>query len=69
MSPAFKTQCVVYYTVPAGVFLRYTPWPGRKVSPYVRAGVKYPIGSGDNIESLQVGVFGAVRLNSGAVRR
>jgi len=50
------------YAVPVGAFLRYAPWPDKKVSPYVRAGVKYPFAGGDNLESSQVGAFGALGL-------
>ena len=48
--------------MPVGGFVRYTPWPESKVSPYVRVGVKYPFAGGDNFESSQAGAFGAVGL-------
>jgi hypothetical protein len=48
------------YAVPVGGFVRYTLFRDRTVSPYIRVGVKYPLAGGDNLESSQVGPFGAV---------
>jgi len=48
------------YAVPVGGFVRYTLWRDRTVAPYIRAGVRYPLAGGDNLESSQVGPFGAV---------
>ena len=52
------------YAVPVGGFVRYTLWRDRTVSPYVRAGVKYPLAGGDNLESSDVGPFGAVGVET-----
>ena len=48
------------YAVPVGGFVRYTLFRDRTVAPYIRAGVRYPLAGGDNLESSQVGPFGAV---------
>jgi hypothetical protein len=48
------------YVIPVGASVRYTFLRDRNVSPYVRAGVRYPIAGGDNIDSSQVGPFGAI---------
>ena len=48
------------YAVPVGGFVRYTLFRDRAVAPYIRAGVRYPLAGGDNLESSQVGPFGAV---------
>lgn len=48
------------YAVPVGGFVRYTLWRDRTVAPYIRAGVRYPLAGGDNLESSRVGPFGAV---------
>lgn len=51
------------YAVPVGGFVRYTLFRDKKVSPYVRVGVKYPIAGGDNLGSATVGPFGAVGID------
>ena len=48
------------YIIPIGASVRYTFFRNDKISPYVRAGVRYPIAGGDNISSSQVGPFGAL---------
>jgi hypothetical protein len=48
------------YAVPIGGFVRYTLFRDRTIAPYVRVGVRYPLAGGDNLESSQVGQFGAV---------
>ena len=48
------------YAVPVGGYLRYTLFRDKNFSPYIRAGVRYPIAGGDNLGSPQVGPFGAV---------
>jgi len=55
--------------VPVGAFVRYTPWPKATVAPYVRGGFKYPFAGGDNLESSQVGGFGAVGLEFWRTKR
>jgi hypothetical protein len=57
------------YAVPVGGFIRYTPWPKATVAPYVRGGVKYPFAGGDNLESSQVGPFGAVGIEFWRTKR
>jgi len=46
--------------VPVGLDLRYTFLRDKNVSPYVRAGFRYPIVSGDYFDSSTPGFFGAV---------
>lgn len=48
------------YIVPIGADLRYTFLRKGKVSPYVRAGFRYPIAGGDDIDGGEPGPFGAV---------
>ena len=48
------------YIVPIGADIRYTFLRKGNVSPYLRAGVRYPIAGGEAIESSTVGAFGAV---------
>ena len=47
------------WVVPVGLFARYAPWPKATVSPYVRAGFKYPF-AGGNFESVDAGASVAV---------
>ena len=51
------------YVVPVGGFVRYTLFRDKKVSPYIRVGVKYPFAGGDNLESANVGPFGVVGVD------
>jgi hypothetical protein len=48
------------YIVPIGVDLRYTLFREGKVSPYVRAGFRYPIAGGDFVDEATPGFNGAV---------
>lgn len=48
--------------VPIGLDVRYTLFRDRDVAPYVRAGVHYPLVSGHNLDSSEVGAFGAVGI-------
>jgi len=50
----------VSYTVPLGLDVRYTFFRKGNVSPYARAGFKYLLAGGDNLDSGDPGVFGAV---------
>jgi hypothetical protein len=51
------------YAVPVGGFVRWAPLRHKPISPYVRVGVRYPIAGGDNYESGDPGVFGAVGVD------
>jgi hypothetical protein len=55
-----RDETFVSYAVPVGAFVRYTLLRDKMFSPYIRAGVKYPFAGGDNLESSQVGPFGAI---------
>ena len=57
------------YAVPVGGFVRYTLFRDRAVAPYIRAGVRYPLAGGDNLESSQVGPFGAVGVEFWRTRK
>jgi len=48
------------WILPLGADVRYTFLPHREVSPYVRAGFRYPVAGGDFIDSSTIGAFGAV---------
>ena len=50
----------INYIIPVGGFLQYNLFRHKNVSPYLRAGVKYPITGGDFISSGTVGAYGAV---------
>ena len=49
----------ISYIVPVGAEVRYTLLRDKALSPYVKAGFRYPIAGGDNIDSSNVGFFGA----------
>ncbi len=49
-----------FFDLPVGLDLRYTLIPRAKASPYVRAGARYHIASGDYVEKSSAGFFGAV---------
>lgn len=51
-----KFSCII----PIGADVRYTFFNTNSVSPYARAGFRYPIAGGDDIVSSQPGAFGAV---------
>ena len=57
------------YAVPIGGFVRYTLFRDRTIAPYVRVGVHYPLAGGDNLESSQVGPFGAVGVELWRTKR
>jgi len=48
------------WIVPLGLDVRYTFLRKREISPYVRAGFRYPVAGGDFIDSSTIGGFGAV---------
>ncbi len=48
------------YIIPIGADLRYTFLRDRTVSPYVKVGFRYPIAGGDNVDSSEIGAYGAV---------
>jgi hypothetical protein len=52
----------VSFIIPVGAEVRYTFFRDRDVSPYVKAGVRFPIVGGDRFDSSEVGFFGAVGL-------
>jgi hypothetical protein len=47
------------YIIPVGGYVQYNLFKDRPVSPFVRAGVRFPITGGDNVGSGTAGVFGA----------
>lgn len=49
----------VSYIVPVGAEVRYTLLRDKALSPYVKAGFRYPIAGGNNIDSSSLGFFGA----------
>lgn len=51
------------YIIPVGGFVRYTFLRDGNISPYVRAGVKYPIAGGDYMENGQAGFSGGVGVD------
>jgi hypothetical protein len=51
------------YAVPVGPFVRYTFLKDKNVSPYIKAGVKYPFAGGDNFGSSTIGPFGAIGVD------
>jgi hypothetical protein len=53
----------VSFVVPVGGFVRYTILRNGNVSPYVRAGVKYPIVGGDYMDNGEIGFSGAVGVD------
>lgn len=59
--PGYSTSDSSFdYLIPVGVDLRYTLFRDRKVSPYARVGVRYPIVGGDYLEDSSPGIFGAL---------
>jgi hypothetical protein len=48
------------FAIPIGLDVRYTFLRQKQFSPYIRAGFRYPIAGGDNIEDSRIGAFGAV---------
>jgi hypothetical protein len=54
------TNVVDYYNFPIGADVRYTFLNSSNASPYVRAGLRYNIASGDYVKSSSPGLFGAV---------
>ena len=47
------------YIVPVGGYVQYNLFQKKTISPFVRAGVRYPIAGGDYIKSSTVGAFAA----------
>jgi hypothetical protein len=57
----FYTEDVIFNViVPMGLDARYTFFREGTVSPYVRAGFRYPLVSGDFLDNPQIGPFGAI---------
>jgi hypothetical protein len=48
------------YVIPVGLDLRYTFLKKSDITPYVRAGLRYPIAGGDYFQSGKVGAFGGI---------
>ena len=55
-----KTDNGYFVIIPVGLDLRYTLFRNGNVSPYVRAGARYPIVTGDFVSHSQIGPFGAI---------
>jgi hypothetical protein len=49
----------ISYIIPVGAEVRYTLLRDKALSPYVKAGFRYPIVSGPNVDSSNLGFFGA----------
>jgi len=56
----YSEDTTVNWTVPLGLDLRYTFLRDQSVSPYVRAGFRYPLTGGDYFENGQIGPVGAI---------
>ncbi len=56
----FNASQDINYIIPVGGFVQYNLFHNKNVSPYLRAGVKYPITGGSFIRSGTVGAYGAV---------
>ncbi len=50
------------YIIPVGLDLRYTFIKKGDVTPYVKAGFRYPIAGGDYFRSSRIGAFGALGM-------
>jgi len=50
------------YVIPVGLDLRYTFIKKGEVTPYIKAGFRYPITGGDYFGSGKIGAFGALGL-------
>jgi hypothetical protein len=48
------------YIIPLGIEARYTFFRDKNVSPYVKAGARFPVVGGDRVDSADTGFFGAV---------
>ena len=59
----------ISYIVPVGADVRYTFLRDKNFSPYVRAGIKYPIVGGPNVTSSELGGFGAVGVDLWRTKR
>lgn len=46
--------------IPVGADLRYAPFNKSSVSPYIRAGFRYPIATGDYLKTKSAGAIGGV---------
>jgi hypothetical protein len=55
-----STESDVSYIIPLGAEARYTFFRDKNVSPYIKAGVVFPIVGGDYLDSSEVGFIGAV---------
>jgi hypothetical protein len=56
----YSEDTIFNVIVPMGLDARYTFFRDKTVSPYVRAGFRYPVVSGDFLDNAQIGPFGAV---------
>lgn len=50
------------YIIPVGLDLRYTFLKKSDITPYVRAGFRYPIAGGDYFQSGKIGAFGGMGM-------
>jgi hypothetical protein len=56
----YSEDTIFNMTLPIGLDARYTFLRDKSVSPYLRAGFRYPLVSGDFLDNSQIGPFGAV---------
>jgi hypothetical protein len=59
-SAGFNAGRDINYIIPVGGFVQYNLFSDKNVSPYIRAGIKYPITGGSYIRSGPIGGFGVI---------
>ncbi|MBI4767116.1 MAG: outer membrane beta-barrel protein [Deltaproteobacteria bacterium] len=57
------------YIIPVGLDLRYTFLKKSDITPYVRAGFRYPIAGGDYFQSGKIGAFGGIGVEFWRTKR
>jgi hypothetical protein len=57
------------YVIPVGLDLRYTFLKKSDITPYVRAGFRYPIAGGDYFQSGRMGAFGGIGMEIWRTKR
>jgi hypothetical protein len=59
-STSWSDTTELNYIIPVGGYAQFNFFKDRPVSPFIRAGVRYPITGGDNFSSGKAGPFGTV---------
>ena len=57
------------YVIPVGLDLRFTFLKKSDITPYVRAGFRYPIAGGDYFQSGKIGAFGGIGVEFWRTKR